>query len=265
MTFAKRRVWFTNLSTVLRAYDEGRLFAEAYGDAALRVLWLHGWRRSAADFAPAARLLASAGVSSLALDLPGFGASPLPEVRGGAQVYADALMNVVKDLAHEPLVIVGHSFGGRVALTLAAREPDLFRHLILTGTPLLRATNAVASPRGYRLVRWARSMGLISEARLERARQRYGSDDYRHAQGPLREILIASVNESYESQLRALRTPLTLLWGERDTVTPVSVAERASALVSAPWSLRRLDGVGHLAPLEAPEAFRDAVLEVVAS
>lgn len=256
---------FTNLSTVLRAYDEGRLFAEAYGDEAPRVLWLHGWRRSAADFAPAARLVASAGVASLALDLPGFGASPLPEVRGGAEVYADALTDLVTELARDPLVIVGHSFGGRVALTLAARRPELFRHLILTGTPLLRVANAASSPRGYRLVRWARSKGLVSEARLERARQRYGSDDYRHAQGPLREILVASVNESYESQLQALWTPLTLLWGANDTVTPVAIAERASELVRVPWSLRVLDGAGHLAPLEAPEAFRDAVLGAVAS
>lgn len=248
---------------MLRVYDEGRLFGETYGEDPPRVLWLHGWGRTSADFAVSARTLAGEGVGSLCLDLPGFGSSPLPAGVGGAQFYADALVGLLRELATEPLVLVGHSFGGSVALALAVREAPLVKHLVLTGTPRLSATPGGSSPAAYRWWRWARRRGLISEARLERARQRYGSLDYRNAQGALREILVASVNENYAPLLASLVVPLTLVWGEDDSDVPVEVAERAMALVSSRARLRTLAGVGHLTPTEAPGALSDAVRDAV--
>ena len=252
---------------MLRVYDEGRLFGETFGEDPPRVLWLHGWGRTSADFSVAARSLADEGVSSLSVDLPGFGSSPLPDGVGGAELYADALVGLLRELATTPMVLVGHSFGGSVALTLAAREAPLVKHLVLTGTPRLssppRSAARSSSPRAYRWWRSARRRGLISEERLEHARQRYGSADYRRAQGALREILVASVNESYETQLASLVTPVTLVWGENDRDVPLDVAVRAMELIRAPARLHTLAGVGHLTPTEAPEALADAVREAL--
>lgn len=244
---------------MLRSYGQATVFAEAYGEGPVQVVWLHGWARRGSDFAAAAQELARGGVASVALDLPGFGASPPPSAPGGARHYADLLRSSIEEIASEPLTLVGHSFGGTVATVLAAREPARVRSLVLTGAPVLRRPSRATSPLAYRVQRWLAARGLLSHARLEAARQRYGSADYRRASGVMREVLVASVNESYEAELAAVRAPVSLLWGEDDVEVPVEVATRAAALLAAPHTLRVLPGVGHLVPTEAPAALAEVV------
>ena len=235
------------------------LFGETHGEGPVRVVWLHGWARRGDDFAPAAEELARRGVASVAVDLPGFGASAAPARAGGARAYAELVVPSLETLVEGPVVLVGHSFGGTVATVIAANRPDLVRALVLVGAPVLRRATGSRSPLGYRLVRWARRRGLTSEARLERARQRYGSTDYKRASGVMRDVLVASVNESYEDELARISVPVTFLWGEGDIEVPVDVAVRAAERVGSDARLEVLAGVGHLVPTEAPGALAQAV------
>jgi pimeloyl-ACP methyl ester carboxylesterase len=249
---------------VLRTYGDVNLFGESFGEGKVRVLWLHGWARRGEDFTLAAASLAQQGVASVALDLPGFGASPLPSSPGGARHYAELILPAVRQLADEPLVLVGHSFGGTVAAIVASEHPEMVASLVITGAPLLRNPSGSRSPRAYRVVRWLHARRLVSDGQMEEARQRYGSSDYRRAQGVLRDVLVASVNESYESELSSLTMPVTLLWGENDHEVPFDVATRAGAMLLTPHSLLVLPGVGHLLPLEAPEELTNAVVKALA-
>ncbi|MBW4030318.1 MAG: alpha/beta hydrolase [Acidobacteria bacterium] len=250
---------------MLRAYGEGNIFGEAYGEGPVRVLWLHGWTRSGADFAASATELAGAGIASVALDLPGFGASPLPAVAGGSAMYARLLAPVLSDLGSAPLVLVGHSNGGRVATVLAAAHPQRVQALVLTGAPLVHVSAPVRPPAAYRLVRAMHRRGLVSDARMEAARQKYGSRDYRNASGMLREILVASVNESFESELALVSAPVALVWGENDLVVPLEVARRIKELLVASPDVRLdvLADTGHLVPLERPAALSAHVRRLV--
>lgn len=249
---------------MLRAYGDGNLFGEPYGEGPVRVVWLHGWARRGQDFIGPADALAREGVASVALDLPGFGSSPEPDVVGGARHYAELLAPAIRDLGPEPLVIVGHSLGGRVAVSLAAAHPELVAALVLTGVPLIRQASVRRPPRAYLLIRWLHGRGLIGEQRMEEARQRFGSSDYRNARGVMRDVLVVTVNESYEDELARIECPVTLLWGETDDVTPVEVATRSESLLVAPHTLRILNGVGHLVPTSAPQELARVVLEVLA-
>jgi pimeloyl-ACP methyl ester carboxylesterase len=249
---------------VLRTYGDVNLFGESFGEGTPRVVWLHGWARRGEDFTLAATSLARRGIASVALDLPGFGASPLPNQAGGARYYAELVLPALRELAVEPLVLVGHSFGGTVATVVASEHPELVRSLVITGAPLIRHASHSKSPFAYRATRWLHARRLVSEARMEAARQKYGSTDYKRAQGRLREILVATVNESYEAELSSLRVPVILLWGANDREVPVSVAEQAGPLIPAEHSLRVVDGVGHLLPLEVPDDLSDVVAGVVA-
>lgn len=216
------------------------------------MIWLHGWARRGQDFAPAATELAQRGVASVALDLPGFGASPAPEVPGGARLYAELVLPALQEIGNGPFVLVGHSFGGTVACVVAAQHPELVRSLVLTGAPLLRSPSSKSSPMAYRVLRWLHGRGAVSDKRMEFARQRYGSRDYRSATGLMRDVLVISVNESYEDELVRLEVPVTLLWGEEDREVPLDVATRASALLNTTHTLQALHGIGHLLPSEAP-------------
>jgi pimeloyl-ACP methyl ester carboxylesterase len=111
----------------------------------------------------------------------------------------------------------------------------------------------------YRALRWLHAREVVGDERMEAARQRYGSRDYRNATGVMRDVLVISVNESYEEELVHLDVPVTLLWGEDDHEVPLDVATRAAALLTTSHTLTVLDGIGHLLPTEAPAKLVDAV------
>ncbi len=236
----------------LRSFLDGALFAEVYGEGAPNILALHGWARRGNDFA---RVLE--GLSGIAPDLPGFGASPAPDEVIGAEAYADIVAGIL-DSFDRPPVLVGHSFGGRIAVCLAAKHPDRVGDLVLSGVPLIRLETGRRPPLAYRAARWMNRVGIMSDERLEREKRSRGSADYRASTGVMRDILVKVVNESYEGQLGRITSHVHLLWGADDSDVPVSVAEAADALI-ADSTLQILPGVGHFLPIQAPGALREAI------
>ena len=241
----------------LRVYSNGALFGEVGGSSPGRILALHGWGRRGSDFTASLQ-----GLDYLALDLPGFGVSPPPPVAMGSEGYAEMIAPVLEEMGPRPL-IVGHSFGGRVAVVLADAYPARVAGLVLTGVPLLSQTGGKRSlPLPFRLGRWAHRRGLVGDERVEALRRRYGSADYRQASGVMRSSLVRVVNETYEEQLGRLRIPVYLLWGKKDGEVPPTIAERALPLIiesGATATLETLDNVGHWVPTEAPAALRRVV------
>jgi pimeloyl-ACP methyl ester carboxylesterase len=74
----------------------------------------------------------------------------------------------------------------------------------------------------------------------------------------MRDVLVATVQETYETELNTLTAPIAFVWGEGDRDVPVEIARRAAALVQGPTTLEVVAGVGHLLPLEAPDALAAA-------
>jgi pimeloyl-ACP methyl ester carboxylesterase len=227
----------------------GSIFAEIEDTAA--VVALHGWGRRGSDFSAAL-----GGLGFVAPDLPGFGASPPPATAIGARGYAELLEPLLDSVNGKP-VLVGHSFGGRIATVLAATTPHRFAGLVLTGAPVTR--RAGTKPAwGFRVARWAHRHSLVSATVMERARQRYGSFDYRNSQGIMREILVKAVNESYEDLLPRVELPVVMLWGDDDREVPLEVAEKAVRLLPKA-ELVVVEYAGHYLPTSHPQELRRAV------
>jgi pimeloyl-ACP methyl ester carboxylesterase len=248
----------------VRAVAAGRLFADLEDGPAPAVVGLHGWGRDRRDLVSAL----DRGTRAL-VDLPGFGASPPPPEAWGSPEYAGLVADGLAELAlPRPLVVVGHSFGGRVAVQLAAQRPDLIDGIVLCGVPLLRLHAAPRPSLGFRLARTAHRWHLLSDAAMERRRQRSGSADYRNAHGVMREVFVRAVNETYEEQLRGAKVPVSFLWGEGDTAAPPEVARRASEMVPQLVELEIVPGATHDIHLQRPELVRahvEAVLEQVSA
>ncbi len=256
---------------MLRVLDQGSLFGERWGEGPVRVLALHGWRRTHDDFAGVVGPRSGPGaVGTLAPDLPGFGATTAPAVPWGSGEYAASVADML-ERSHDlsaPVVVIGHSFGGRVAVTLAAQRPDLVGGLVLTGAPLIRLPGPAARPAAaYRSLRRLHRLHLIGDQRMERARRRYGSEDYRQASGVMRQVLVRLLAEDYTPALASLRCPVELVWGDDDTAAPLEVARTvASTIEAAPASVRLTvcPAAGHLTPLTVPGELRAAVDRLLA-
>jgi pimeloyl-ACP methyl ester carboxylesterase len=205
---------------VLATLGSSPLVGNKHGVGEPTVIALHGWGRSGSDFD---RILA--GTTALAVHLPGFGSAVAPPKAWSPGEYAEHLASAL--VGHGQVHLVGHSFGGRVAIRLAARYPHLVRSLLLTGVPLIKRTPAARTPAAFRLAKKARSWGILSESRMEILRNRYGSADYRNAEGVMRGVLVAAIGEDYFADAAKINVPVTMVWGELDQPAPVAGAQKA--------------------------------------
>lgn len=238
---------------MLRSYADGMFFGERLGTGSPNVLGLHGWARTHTDLTATLE-----GTNAISLDLPGFGASPTPAAAWTTAEYAAALDPILDEMAR-PVVVVGHSFGGRVAVHVAARRPASVAGLVLCGVPLLRRVGGAAKPNPiFRLGKTLNRFGLIPDAQMETLRNRYGSEDYRNTSGVMREILVKAVNETYETPLGKVTCPVELVWGDNDTAAPAEIATRAEAML-ADARLTIVADADHWLPMTHPGPLQDAV------
>ncbi len=236
----------------------GRVLAEKHGATPPRVVALHGWGRDGTDFATVL-----SGLDAVSIHLPGFGPAPAPDDVWGTEDYADLVAEAIA--AYAPIVIVAHSFGGRVAVRLAARRPELVRALVLTGVPLVRLAPPTRPPLAFRVARWANARGLLSDQRMDALRNERGSADYRAAQGVMRGIMVRAVNENYDDELAVLAgttLPMRFVWGAGDTAAPTEAGRVAAERAGAPF--RTVDGCAHLLTGDLELAVREELLSVLA-
>lgn len=205
------------------------------GDSAaapVELIWAHGWGQTHAALLPLAEAMRRAARSVL-IDLPGFGASPLPPGPWSTADYADAVAEWLGALAPVRRIWIAHSFGCRVGLQLASRHPEALGGLFLiaaAGLPSRRSISAQARVVSRRWAfRLARSFTPEGPAR-DRLRARFGSADYRAA-GDLRPILVRAVGEDLTAVARAVPCPAVLVYGDQDRETPPEIGVRLNRLM----------------------------------
>lgn len=199
-----------------------------------RFVWAHGWGQDRRALAPLAEALSGQG-THLLLDFPGFGESPPPPEAWDTGDYADATADLLAARATAAKTIwVGHSFGCRVGLQLAARHPDAVSGLFLiagAGLPRQRSlgerVRLAARVGVFRaLKRAAPVLGLDIEA----LRRRFGSKDYANA-GEMRPVLAKVVAEDLSDVASHIACPVHLVYGENDTETPPEIGQRLVRLI----------------------------------
>jgi pimeloyl-ACP methyl ester carboxylesterase len=221
----------------------------------------------------------------IAPDLPGHGASASGSGDYSVGALAVGLRDLLLALGHERATLIGHSLGGGIAMQLAYQFPELAERLVLVssgglgsevslvlraaalpGAELwISASASTASWLGPAVGRGLAAVGFRpSPATVDVARGYASlSDPGRRAAflATLRSVINAGGQRIDASDRLYLTAglPALIVWGERDSIIPVSHGERAHAAIVGS-RLEIFDGVGHIPQLEAPERFV-AVLE----
>jgi pimeloyl-ACP methyl ester carboxylesterase len=244
----------------IRSHLDGVVFADHLAGEPPRVLALHGWGRDRRDLAGVLN-----GRATIAVDLPGFGASPPPPAVWGGEEYARAMAELLDEVREgdERFVVVGHSRGGCIAACLAAARPELVSGVVLVGAPVLRLSAPRPPALWYRALRAGAARGILPDSLLERVRERRGSADYRAARGIMRDVLVRVVSETYESQLRAVDCPVGLCWGADDHDVPPAVATQAQPMLHDCVAIEIVARAGHDVQRDDPAALRSVVDRVV--
>ena len=230
-------------------HNGGVLFDEHSGNpSAPHLLFLHGWGGSRESLRGIATLFQHTHQVHL-FDLPGFGAAPVPPEGWGTIEYADLVQQFILDQVNAPVVLVGHSFGGRVSIRLASRRQPLIRSLVLIGVPglprpgLSRARVRRSGIRALRRVLRA-AQPLIGRRGVEWHTERFGSKDYLAA-GAMRSVLVKTVSEDLTESAKSIVCPTLLVWGSDDTETPPWLATRYTELLDGKGTLVMLPHKDH--------------------
>jgi pimeloyl-ACP methyl ester carboxylesterase/CRP-like cAMP-binding protein len=244
--------------------------------APLAVL-IHGWSSSSFTWAPIITAL-SRRYRCIAVDLPGFGQSPIPIQRPTIAWYAELIAGLIERFGLErPALVLGHSMGGQIATTLALKEPALVEQLVLLNPALsgrlstrvnLLYTPHVVAER-YRAMEWLldyaartpldytdwllKPSNFAEGAQLSPADyQRIREDARRRGQGPTRAACFTAMRDAdLRGKMGMVEAPTLVLWGAEDNIVPL----RDAGLVDREWpkaDLRLIPNAGHWPQFEQP-------------
>lgn len=210
----------------------GKLHIESIGkNSQPPLILLHGWNNNSDILRPLGTLLADK-YHSLLIDLPGFGDSELPTEAWSAFDYADRIVAFMDEKGLSKVDLLGHSFGGKIAMSLAIRYPDRLGKLIIIGSAGLQRKRTLSQKlRAKSLVTAGKFIKLIDRSfnttfYPDKFIPRFGSKDYKDVTGVLRAILVKSINEDYTSIVSKITAPTLIIYGEHDDVMPVEIGER---------------------------------------
>ena len=230
------------------------------GDA---LIMLHGWGHNLGYFLELANTLTKSFTIYL-LDLPGFGLSSLPNSIFSTNDYAKLVEKFIIQLNIDSPVILGHSFGGKITLHLATK--NIPKKIIIMGSPGIKQPR----PLGFYLrIHFFRVLKKISSlfsycglhlCAFKSYLKKFGSQDYRNAQGIMRKILVKVIEEDVEPLLTRITVPSLLIWGELDQETPVSVGKIMGKKL-ANSKLEIIPNGGHLLCLDNFLAIRKIIDE----
>lgn len=212
------------------------LHVEQLGNSGFPLLLLHGWGRNSSDLQSLGACLSHSSQVHL-VDLPGFGQSSPPDAVWDSFQYADRIIAYLNEQGIDQIDILGHSFGGKVAASLASKYPNRVRKLVLMASSGLKRKRTIREQCRLQGIRWIGKMVKFADSFLktqyfkERFAARFGSADYKNA-GAMRSILVKSVNEDLTAHIQSIKAPTLLLWGEKDGETPPEVAQRFHQAIS---------------------------------
>lgn len=222
------------------------------------LILMHGW---GCDHSTVRSIAATAALTHTVynIDFPGFGASEEPAEVWGVERYTRLIEALVKAEKLESPVLVGHSFGGRVAILFASRnKADKVILVDAAGIKPRRTLKYYLKVYSFKTGKkfWELILGKEkAQARIDRMRARRGSSDYAGASPMMRRILSKVVNEDLTDRLPLISAPALLIWGENDTATPLSDAKKMARLIPDS-GLVSFPGCGHYSFLDNPGQFR---------
>ena len=205
-------------------------------------MFLHGWGGDERSFCGLAEVLSREFCVTL-VDFYGFGKTPHPDFPLSLDDYCNSVVALISHYKMKNVILIGHSFGGRVALRLARQKGYLFDRIVLIGSAGLKPRRGLKYH--FRVLRYKfnRRMGrTVCDA---------GSADYRALQGAMKKTFVNIVNEDQKSDLPFITLPVLLIWGANDAETPLYMAKRMRRLLPAS-TLHVLPEAGHYVYLERP-------------
>jgi pimeloyl-ACP methyl ester carboxylesterase len=214
------------------------------------IIFLHGFGGSTASFSYAAKYFLKKGYRTTVLDFYGFGETPPLDRAMDLDDYVDSVAEIIGHYRMEKVVIFAHSFGGRVAVKLAADNPKIKKIV-------LAASAGIIPKRNFKYYFKVYSYKILKKFHIK---PNAGSRDYKRLSGVMKDTFVKIVNTDTAPYLGKIRCPTLLVWGDKDAETPLYMGEIMRERI--PKSrLVVFENCGHFAYLEESYKFLKATEE----
>ncbi len=207
------------------------------------IVLLHGWGQNVEMMDMLGRPFAGR-FRIINIDLPGFGKTPEPPEPWTVEDYAKKVNDLLKSLNIKEPILIGHSFGGRIAICYAAKYGA--SKVVLLSSPF-RPGKRKASIK-VRIYKFIKKFKLFRSF-ASYLRNKWGSSDYKNASEITRGTLVKVVNEDLSNYAKAITAPVLLIYGKEDKDVPIEEARCLENLI-ADCGLIEYENAHHYAYLE---------------
>lgn len=230
------------------------------------IVILHGWGLSGDKYGALKKLLKEKGYKVFNPDLPGFGTEPLVHANMALDDYVVFLRKFIEKNKISKPIIIGHSFGGRVAVKYAWKYRNDVASLILTGVPIIRHTTLKRKIAYIVAVVGGKIFKLFpKETKLFLRKILYafiGEWDYYKA-GPLQQVFKNIIGEELTMYAKSISVPTFLVWGEDDRIVPASDVSKIKKDIIPHATTMVVEGEDHKLPYISPKNFIKAIMSVL--
>jgi pimeloyl-ACP methyl ester carboxylesterase len=260
-----------------------------FGGEGKPLVMVHGLGGSALNWMAVGPSLSSHH-HALAIDLAGFGQTPLFNRSAAVGANAELVSDFIEKMIGEPVVLMGNSMGGHISILVAADHPQQVARLVLVDpavpgvhvrrpTPAMLGVMAALSIPGLaenlldrrvrigaeRLVQETLALVCADPSRvapdvveahvaLTRERDRLGGQNMRSFLQATRSLGLRMADPRFWARARQVKAPTLVIHGELDRLIPLDAA-RELVRRNPRWKLEVLEGVGHVPMMETPALF----------
>jgi len=239
----------------------------------MNILILHGWGSKADNWSAVKRFLEKEGADVYIPDLPGFGDSPVPENPWSVDDYVNWVDDFCRKNNLSRFHLIGHSFGGGVAMKFSTVHPEKVERLVLINPAIIR----VRGPKYYLVLAAAKTGNLIlSVPLLSRLKpllrkvlyRLVGTRDYRKLDfdktNIMKETFKKVTSEDLSCYLPAVQAQTLVVWSEKDELTPLNQGYIINGKMPRS-KMEIIKGTKHAVNLEAPDVLAEKILSFIKS
>jgi len=216
-------------------------FSDIKSDTTL--VLLHGWGQNIEMMEPIGNKYLDK-FNILIIDLPGFGQSTEPPHAWTVYEYVECIKELVDYLKLSKIILIGHSFGGRLSLIYSSIYK--VEKLVCLASPYCKEiTKLPLKTKIYKFFKKISCLKWLADI----MKNKIASTDYKNASEIMRGVLVQSINVEMTEDIKKIKCPTLLVWGTNDTAVPIKRAYELEKLIKDAGVVS-YEGATHYAYLE---------------
>lgn len=226
------------------------------------VLILHGWGSKSEKWQRTGELLVEKGLKVIIPDLPGFGKTQQPQKPWGLGEYCDFVEKLTDYFNLESFFLLGHSFGGAVAIKFSLNRPEKVKKLFLAAAACVRKKTfkkraLAAMSKIFKFFSFLPFYNLLRRALYKFFVRK---SDYPYFGGVMRDSYLKIIGEDLSEKLSLIKIPTVIIWGEKDEVTPIEEGRFINQRIKES-KLAVIPKTGHDLEQQKPEILAQEIIQ----